>query len=74
MPLPIVHYSNPILRKKGAKIAVFDAALARFGSFEVRAEYAIWAVSSGDTATASRLKADLPRARAIAEAFRGASA
>jgi peptide deformylase len=28
MPLPIVHYSNPILRKKGAKIAVFDAALA----------------------------------------------
>ena len=30
MPLPIVHYSNPILRKKGAKIAVFDAALARF--------------------------------------------
>jgi peptide deformylase len=29
MPLPIVHYSNPILRKKGAKIAVFDAALAR---------------------------------------------
>jgi peptide deformylase len=30
MPLQIVHYSNPILRKKGAKIAVFDAALARF--------------------------------------------
>ena len=30
MPLSIVHYSNPILRKKGAKIAVFDAALARF--------------------------------------------
>ena len=30
MPLPIVHYCNPILRKKGAKIAVFDAALARF--------------------------------------------
>jgi len=30
MPLPIVHYSDPILRKKGAKIAVFDAALARF--------------------------------------------
>jgi peptide deformylase len=30
MPLPIVHYSNPLLRKKGAKIAVFDAALARF--------------------------------------------
>ena len=30
MPLPIVHYSNPILRKKGAKIAVFDTALAHF--------------------------------------------
>jgi peptide deformylase len=30
MPLPIVHYSNPILRKKGAQIAVFDAALRRF--------------------------------------------
>ena len=31
MPIPIVRYSNPILRKKGAKIAVFDAALAHFG-------------------------------------------
>jgi peptide deformylase len=30
MLLPIVHYSNPLLRKKGAKIAAFDAALARF--------------------------------------------
>jgi hypothetical protein len=39
--------------------AEFDSALARFGSFEVRAEYAIWAVSSGDAATAARLKADL---------------
>jgi peptide deformylase len=29
MLLQIVHYSNPVLRKKGAKIAVFDAALAR---------------------------------------------
>lgn len=29
MPLPIVRYNNPILRQKGAKIAVFDAALAR---------------------------------------------
>lgn len=30
MSLPIVHYNNPILRKKGAKITAFDAALARF--------------------------------------------
>jgi peptide deformylase len=28
MLLPIVHYNNPVLRKKGEKIAVFDAALA----------------------------------------------
>lgn len=30
MPLRIVHYNEPILRKKGAKAAVFDAALAGF--------------------------------------------
>ena len=28
MSLPIVHYNEPVLRKKGDKIAVFDAALA----------------------------------------------
>jgi len=28
MLLPIVHYNDPILRKKGAKVEVFDAALA----------------------------------------------
>ena len=39
--------------------AEFDAALHRFGSFEVRAEYAIWAVASGDAETATRLKAEL---------------
>lgn len=27
MALPIVHYNQPILRKKGAKVAAFDAAL-----------------------------------------------
>ena len=37
----------------------FESALARFGSFEVRAEYALWAVASGDAATATRLKAEL---------------
>jgi peptide deformylase len=30
MALPIVHYNNPVLRKKGARVTVFDAALARF--------------------------------------------
>jgi len=30
MALPIVHYNDPVLRKKGDKVAVFDAALARF--------------------------------------------
>ena len=31
MPLPIVHYNDPILRKKGEKITVFDAALGKLG-------------------------------------------
>jgi peptide deformylase len=31
MPLPIVHYNDPILRKKGNKITEFDNALAIFG-------------------------------------------
>ena len=29
MPLPIVHYNDPILRKKGEKITAFDPALAK---------------------------------------------
>ena len=29
MVLPIVHFNSPILRKKGMKVAAFDAALAR---------------------------------------------
>ena len=28
MPLRIVHYNDPILRKKGTPVAKFDAALA----------------------------------------------
>ncbi len=31
MRLPIVHYNSPVLRKKGAKITVFDAGLAQLG-------------------------------------------
>jgi peptide deformylase len=30
MPLEIVHYNDPVLRKKGEKITVFDAALSAF--------------------------------------------
>jgi peptide deformylase len=29
MALPIVHYNNPILRKKGAKVTAFDDALVK---------------------------------------------
>jgi peptide deformylase len=32
MALPIVHYNHPILRKKGAKVTVFDDALAEFAA------------------------------------------
>ncbi len=30
MSLPIVHYNDPVLRKKGNKVGVFDTALQRF--------------------------------------------
>jgi peptide deformylase len=32
MPLPIVHFNSPILREKGAKVATFDAALAKLAA------------------------------------------
>ena len=32
MSLPIVHYNDPILRKKGEKITVFDAALVKLAN------------------------------------------
>lgn len=32
MLLPIVHYNNPVLRKKGDKVSVFDAELAKLGA------------------------------------------
>ncbi|MEJ1972293.1 MAG: peptide deformylase [Lacunisphaera sp.] len=32
MVLPIVHFNSPVLRKKGAKITTFDAALARLAT------------------------------------------
>jgi peptide deformylase len=32
MVLPIVHYNDPVLRKKGVKVTAFDAALAKLSS------------------------------------------
>ncbi|WP_256077386.1 tetratricopeptide repeat protein [Massilia sp. YIM B04103] len=45
-------------RKDEAR-AEFDAAVTRFGSFDARAEYAIWAASEGETSLANRLQAEL---------------
>ena len=37
----------------------FESAMQRFGSFEIQAEYAIWAYSNGDKTTAQKLQANL---------------
>jgi peptide deformylase len=39
MPLQIVHYDDPILRKKGEKVKNFDAALARLANEMVETMY-----------------------------------
>jgi hypothetical protein len=39
----------------------FEGAVQRFGSFEAHAEYAIWALATGDTATANRLQTDIDK-------------
>jgi len=39
----------------------FEAALSRHGSFEAHAEYVIWALTAGDTATAARLQTEIDR-------------
>ncbi|MEK8030835.1 tetratricopeptide repeat protein [Ideonella sp. DXS29W] len=44
--------------------AEFDSALQRFGSFEARAEYAIWAVTNGDRPLAERLDAEIQQSMA----------
>lgn len=41
--------------------AQFEAAVARFGSFQAYAEYAIWAAQTGDLATAQRLQGEIER-------------
>ena len=40
MSLSIVHYNHPILRKKGEKVTVFDAALAKLAGGMVAAMHA----------------------------------
>jgi len=42
--------------------AAFDAALTRFGSFECRAEYAIWAAANGERELAAQLRVELEQA------------
>lgn len=42
--------------------AEFEAAVKRFGSFEAHAEYAVWALTSGDNATAAQLQAEIDQA------------
>ncbi|CDG81679.1 hypothetical protein [Janthinobacterium agaricidamnosum] len=42
--------------------AEFDDGLQRFGSFECRAEYAIWAAGNGEHALAAQLRAELDQA------------
>lgn len=37
----------------------FEDALARYGSFEVRVEFAVWAIISGEMDLAARLQADI---------------
>ena len=39
MPLPIVHYNSPVLRKKGTKVTVFDAALRTFAEEMIATMY-----------------------------------
>lgn len=41
--------------------AEFESAIAKHGTYEARAEYAIWALVFGDTATADRLDAELEK-------------
>lgn len=48
-------------RRQDAR-AEFESAMAKFGSFEVRAEYAIWAVTVGDMETAGKLQIEIQRA------------
>jgi hypothetical protein len=39
----------------------FEKTLTRFGTFEAHAEYAIWALATGDAATAARLQSEIDK-------------
>jgi hypothetical protein len=39
----------------------FERAVERFGTFEAHAEYAIWALATGDAATAARLQSQIDK-------------
>lgn len=39
----------------------FERAIEKFGTFEARAEYAIWALTIGDAATAARLQTEIDK-------------
>jgi hypothetical protein len=39
----------------------FERAVEKFGTFEARAEYAIWALAVGDAATAARLQTEIDK-------------
>ncbi|MEJ8851268.1 hypothetical protein [Variovorax rhizosphaerae] len=39
----------------------FEHAIARFGTFEAHAEYSIWAVQTGDAATAAHLQSEIDK-------------
>jgi hypothetical protein len=39
----------------------FELAVQRFGTFEAHAEFAIWALATGDVATAARLQTEIDR-------------
>ncbi|PWF42477.1 PLDc N-terminal domain-containing protein [Massilia glaciei] len=41
--------------------AAFEAAVAAFGTYEAKAEYAIWAFTTGEHATAARLNLELEK-------------
>jgi hypothetical protein len=39
----------------------FERAVERFGTFEARAEYAIWALATGDAAAAARMQSEIDK-------------
>jgi len=48
--------------RHGEAREAFEATVARFGSFEARAEFAIWALAQRETELAARLQAEIERA------------